>query len=84
MYVEVVKELFRLDKKNMLANDIRDKLKITNQKNNFRYPGKIDDSSENPYYIYTNLTASVMFENIKFLLRRFDLEDELIIKLTPN
>jgi len=72
----VAKNLFEIDPKKFFDTDLKNKLSLTQNKQELRASIKISSS----YYIESNMSADAVIKRVKLLLITFDLSDELYIK----
>lgn len=78
MYFYVLKKLYQKNAQPILNN--QDLLKITKLKEDFRSPQELI----NGYFIEANIDSNTKFRVLKNLLSLFEMEDELIIKFSPE
>ena len=76
----VSRTMFEREPEQFLTPEIYDKLGITqNPDNSNRYI-----QLSNTYYINANLSAKYILRRVQLILEKFEIEDELIIKLKNN
>lgn len=76
MYIEVVKELFDLQPESFFSSTkIFEKLQISKNPENLRRSAPINDT----YYIETGLNNDNKISKLKYILKEFNLDDELFI-----
>ena len=78
LYVEVFRQLFELQPETFFNTDLHEKVSLTKQpkENDIRQPVAINET----YYIESNIGNRGKFDKIKYALKIFGLEDELLIK----
>jgi uncharacterized protein with ParB-like and HNH nuclease domain len=76
MYYQILTELFTESPSKFLMTDIKDTIGLTANKNQPRSAYPINDT----YFIEANIDSNSKFRKLKFILSRFEMEDELFIK----
>jgi hypothetical protein len=82
LYIEIIGQLFELQKETFFTTDLSDRLGLTRNpsKVGLRRPFPINDV----YFIETNIDSVGKFERIKYALTLLGLEDELSIKYSKK
>ncbi|WP_069790291.1 DUF262 domain-containing protein [Cyanobacterium sp. IPPAS B-1200] len=80
LYAEVFKKLFEQNSEIFFNSDLGPKIILKDEKNKNSLRQSV--SISNNFYIEGNLDSNSKFEKIKYALKLFDLEEELIIKYT--
>ncbi|MBS3768071.1 MAG: hypothetical protein KGY75_08140, partial [Candidatus Cloacimonetes bacterium] len=76
LYAFVISTLFDLEPKKFFITDLQEQMELTNNPEKLRQPKKISET----YFIETSLNSKEKFKRLKYLLKAFDLTDELYIK----
>jgi uncharacterized protein with ParB-like and HNH nuclease domain len=78
MYYHVIKSLFEENPSAFNNPDIKSAVGLSTNPNDLRATFKINSS----YYIETNIDSNTKFKKLKFLLTKFDREDDLLINFS--
>jgi hypothetical protein len=78
LYKTILSQLYELQPQSFLENTLADKLFFVSRDNSSQplRPISLDDT----YVVEGNLSSVAIFQNLKFVLNRFNLEDEIVIK----
>lgn len=76
LYAFLISTLFDLEPKKFFITDLQEQMELTNNPENLRQPKEISET----YFIETSLNSKEKFKRLKYLLKTFDLTDELYIK----
>lgn len=76
LYIFVISTLFDLESEKFFITDLQEQMELSEKSEKFRQPKEITET----YYIETSLNSKEKFKRLKYLLKIFDLTDELYIK----
>jgi hypothetical protein len=78
LYKTILSQLYELQPKSFLEKTLADKLFFVSKDDSNKplRPIALDDT----YVVEGNLSSAAIFQNLKYVLNRFDLEDEVMIK----
>lgn len=80
MYTNIIGELFNENPELFISSDLKQDLDITRDQKGLRQSTALGSS----FFMEANLSSKHKFERLKKVLRKFELEDSLIIKYKPK
>lgn len=80
MYYHVIKTLFDENPSTFSHSDLKSVMGISSNANDLRAPFKINSS----YYVESNIDNTNKFRRLKYILTKFDCEDELLINFSTG